>query len=67
MDDGDGSLTLELQAFQIAKNATMYKGSHPCPQCGVIINPTEYLYSALGLCSPCAEEKRRKRVRGKMA
>jgi hypothetical protein len=33
MFDGDGAETLELQAFKIAENATLYKGSNPCPQC----------------------------------
>jgi hypothetical protein len=67
MDDGDGALTLELQAFQIAKNATLYKGSRPCPACGVIMNPTEYMYSRLGVCTPCNEAKRALRIKGKMA
>jgi hypothetical protein len=66
MDDGDGAYTLELQAARIAKNATLYKGSAPCPQCGVIINPVEFMYNK-GLCSPCSNDRRAKRVRGKMA
>ena len=33
MDDGDGMMIMELQAKQIAHNATMYKGSAPCPTC----------------------------------
>ena len=67
MTDGDGALTLELQAFQIAKNATLYKGSSACPACGIVMNPTEYMYSRSGICSPCAEVKRAKRIKGKMA
>ena len=67
MGNEDGSLTLELQAYQIAKNATKYRGSHPCPMCGVIINPTQYLYTQLGLCPPCGEERKAKRIKGKMA
>jgi len=67
MDDGDGAYTLELQAFKIAQNATLYKGSAPCPTCGVIMNPTEYMYSVLGLCPPCAENKRASRIKGKMS
>jgi len=66
MFDGDGAETLELQAFQIAKNATMYKGSHPCPMCGVILNPVQYMYSK-GLCQPCTDKRMAKRVKGKMA
>jgi hypothetical protein len=52
MDDGDGAFTLELQAAQIAKNATLYKGTAPCPQCGVIVNPTEFIQNR-GLCQSC--------------
>lgn len=67
MDDGNGSLPLELQAFKIAQNAILYRGSAPCPLCGVIMNPTEYMYSILGTCPPCGEAKRAKRIKGKMA
>ena len=64
--DGDGGETLELQAGLVAKNITMYKGSHPCPQCGIIMNPVEYMYKQ-GLCQGCTEDKRAKRVKGKLA
>lgn len=67
MFDGDGADTLELQAFKIAANATMYKGSHPCPACGIIMNPTEYMYSALGICPPCGEKRKQQRINRKMA
>jgi len=66
MFDGDGGETLELQAYKIAKNATMYKGSAPCPQCGVIVNPVEFMYSK-GLCPPCYQDRMTRRVKGKMA
>jgi hypothetical protein len=66
MFDGDGGETLELQAYQIAKNATLYKGSNPCPQCGVIVNPVEFMYNS-GLCTPCKQTRMSKRVKGKMA
>lgn len=66
MFDGDGSETIELQAYQIAKNATMYKGSSPCPQCGVIMNPVDFMYSK-GLCPPCYQDRQNRRVKGKMA
>jgi hypothetical protein len=66
MDDGDGGFTLELQAQQIAKNATLYKGSAPCPQCGVIMNPVEFMMSK-GLCPQCREHRMSKRVKGKLA
>lgn len=65
MDD-DGSLTMELQAMQIAKNATLYTGSAPCPMCGVVMNPVEYLYGN-GICPPCREARMSKRVKGKLA
>lgn len=66
MDDGGGGFTLELQAAQIAKNATLYKGSAPCPQCGVLMNPVEFMYSK-GLCAPCTNHRAANRVKGKMA
>lgn len=66
MFDGDGSEILELQAFQIAQNAINYRGSAPCPMCGVVMNPVEFMYSK-GLCPPCYETKAAKRVKGKMA
>jgi hypothetical protein len=67
MFEGDGSETLELQAFKIAQNATMYKGNQLCPQCGLIMNPVEYMYSVLGLCQPCGEKRKQARIKGKMA
>lgn len=66
MDDGDGAYTLELQAQQIAKNATIYRGSAPCPQCGVIMDPVQFMYSK-GLCSPCHEARAERRVKGRLA
>jgi hypothetical protein len=56
MFDGDGGETLELQAWQIAQNIANNSGSHPCPQCGIITNPVEYLYYK-GLCYPCYTNK----------
>lgn len=66
MFDGDGAETLELQAYKIAQAATMYKGSHPCPQCGVVMNPVQFMYSK-GMCPPCYEGRKARRVKGKMA
>ena len=66
MFDGDGAETLELQAYTIAKNATMYSGSHPCPQCGVMMNPVQFLHSK-GLCADCYNNRMQARVKGKMA
>lgn len=67
MFDGDGGEILELQAFQVAKNAITYKGSAPCPQCGIMMNPVEYMYSALGICPPCNEKRKLARIKGKMS
>jgi hypothetical protein len=66
MDDGDGALTIELQAFQVAKNALNYRGSHPCPACGIIMNPVEYMYTKLGVCPDCGEKRRQDRINRKM-
>lgn len=63
MDDGDGGFTLELQAAKIAENATLYRGSAPCPQCGVIVNPVEFMYNK-GLCLPCLNIRAGHRVKG---
>lgn len=64
--DGDGGETLELQAFRVAQNSIMYKGSAPCPQCGIVINPVEYMYNN-GLCGTCKEERAARRVKRKMS
>jgi hypothetical protein len=65
MFDGDGAEMMELQAGKIAENATQYKGSHPCPTCGVILNPVEALYSK-GMCQKCYSQKMSDRVKRKM-
>ena len=56
MDDGDGMITMELQAKLLADNATRYNGSAPCPTCGMIINPVEFL-SNKGHCMGCTVAK----------
>jgi hypothetical protein len=66
MDDGDGMITMELQAKQIADNATRYNGSAPCPTCGVIMNPVEFL-SNRGHCLSCTSAKNAKKIKEKMA
>jgi hypothetical protein len=66
MDDGDGMITMELQAKQIADNATRYNGSAPCPTCGVIMNPVEFL-SNRGHCLSCTSAKNAKKVKEKMS
>jgi hypothetical protein len=65
MDDGDGMFTMELQARQIAENAARYNGSHPCPDCGVIMDPAQALYSK-GMCVKCYANKMSKRIKGRM-
>jgi hypothetical protein len=65
MFDGDGSETMELQARQIAENATRYKGSAPCPSCGIVMNPVEAMYSK-GMCVNCYSQKLADRVKRKM-
>lgn len=65
MSQEDGSLPLELQAYKVAQSATMYKGSRPCPSCGYILNPIEYMYN--GICNQCQNERAAQRVKGRMA
>lgn len=65
MFDGDGSEMMELQARKIAENSTLYKGSAPCPACGVVMNPVEALYSK-GMCIGCYSQKMADRVKRKM-
>lgn len=57
MFDGDGAETMELQAKQIAQNATLYNGSAPCPTCGVMMNPVEFMQRK-GHCLSCLTQKR---------
>jgi hypothetical protein len=57
MFDGDGAETMELQAKQIAQNATRYNGSAPCPTCGVLMNPVEFMQNR-GHCLGCLTQKR---------
>ena len=61
-DDGDGMMTMELQAGKLAENLTLYNGSSPCPTCGMIINPVEFLANQ-GHCTGCWTAKRQKRAR----
>jgi hypothetical protein len=65
MFDGDGAETLELQAFQVAKNSAKYRGSRPCPTCGIVMDPVQFMYSK-GVCPPCFEKRSARRVKGKM-
>jgi hypothetical protein len=62
MDDGDGAFTLELQAKKISDSM---RGSAPCPQCAVIMNPVEFMYS-LGLCQSCDNDRRNSRIKNRL-
>lgn len=64
--DGDGALTMELQARKIAENIALYNGSHPCPTCGVLVDPVQFMYNR-GHCSSCVSQRRQSRVRNGMA
>ena len=66
MDDGDGMMTVELQAKKIADNLTRYNGSSPCPTCGMIMNPVEFMANR-GHCTPCTAQRNASRVRKGMA
>lgn len=63
--DDDGAETMELQAYQIMKNIQTYNGSAPCPQCGIVISPVEYMYND-GLCTGCKNDRTARRVKRKM-
>jgi hypothetical protein len=62
---GDGAEIMEYQAKQIAENVMNYNGSAPCPTCGVIMNPVEFL-SNRGHCLSCLTDSNLRRVKGKM-
>jgi hypothetical protein len=62
---GDGAETMELQAKQVMQNAIQYRGSAPCPTCGVIMNPVEFMTNQ-GHCLSCLTQKKASRIKGKM-
>jgi len=64
--DDSGNLTMDLQAKQIMQNAIRYNGSAPCPTCGVIMNPVEFMTNK-GHCFDCLNQSKVARVKGKMA
>lgn len=64
--DGDGGEMMELQAFQVSVNASLYSGSSPCPACGIIMNPVQFLYGK-GICPDCLEVRAAKRVERRLA
>ena len=45
---------------------SMYKGSAPCPTCGVIVNPVEFLQNK-GRCLNCVTQERATRAQNRMA
>ena len=65
MDDGDGMMIMELQARQIAENATKYNGSSPCPTCGVMMNPVEFMANK-GHCLSCVTQRRAVTAKNRM-
>lgn len=64
--DGDGGEMMELQAYQIMRNVAEHNGSHPCPACGVVMNPVEFLYGK-GVCPECLDKRNQKRIEGRLA
>lgn len=66
MDTDDGSFILEMQAKKIVDNMMSYNGSHPCPQCGVVMNPVQAMYSK-GMCPDCFSQHAAKRLKNRMA
>lgn len=69
MFDGDGADTVELQAWRVAQNQMTgkYRGSAPCPNCGIILDPVAALHSYKGLCQQCTEHRMAARVKNKLA
>lgn len=63
--DGDGNETMDMQAWTVVQNQMKYNGSSPCPQCGLVINPVEYLHGD-GVCMSCKNENTSRRIQGKM-
>lgn len=63
---GDGSEPMEYQAKTIMNNIMTYNGSAPCPTCGVIMNPVEFMQNR-GKCLSCLSQDRSTRVKEKMA
>ena len=62
---GDGAETIEWQAQKIAENAIKYNGSAPCPTCGVIMNPVEFMANQ-GHCLSCLTQKRARTAQNRM-
>jgi hypothetical protein len=66
MDMEGGAFPLEMQAKTIVNNIMSYNGSHPCPTCGLIMNPTEAMYSK-GMCAECFSQHSARRLKNRMA
>ena len=66
MDIESGSYPLDMQAKKVVDNLTSYNGSHPCPQCGLIMNPVSAMYSK-GMCPQCFAQQSAKRLKDRMA
>ena len=65
MDDGDGALTLELQAKKIADSIAQYNGSKSCTMCGGGVSPVTAMYSSL--CTNCLNTRAATLAKGRMA
>jgi hypothetical protein len=66
MDLDGGGYTLDMQAKRVVDNVLNYRGSHPCPQCGLIMDPVAVMYSK-GLCADCFSQVKAKRLKNRMA
>ena len=66
MDIESGSYTFYMQAKTVVENALQYNGSHPCPQCGMVMSPVAAMYSK-GMCPQCFAQHSAKRLKDRMA
>lgn len=65
MDNEGGAFPLEMQAKTIVNNQLNYNGNHPCPACGLIMNPIVAMYSK-GMCPSCYNNFAAKRLNDRM-
>ena len=65
MDLESGSYPLDMQAKTVANNVMNYSGNHPCPTCGLVMNPVVAMYSK-GMCPSCYNNFAAKRLQDRM-
>lgn len=67
MDDGDGSLPIEMMAGQPAQAIlqTIYNGSGTCSACGCLMSPVVTMYSG-SVCPECAAQRGSRRIKNRM-